>query len=103
MQQCGLSNIMLKFNGSEPIIGREGRWDAYGIQNGSDVSFCFDGIASSRYEGSDLCFMLERTGTKSQVFYYRSTTKKLADFDGHAFSLPSLESGKWKATLQELL
>lgn len=104
VQQCGLSSMMLICGSSEPTIGRYKRWYADGIQNGSDVSFCFDDLASSNYEGSDLCFKLERTGTGGiQEFYYRSTTKKLADFDGHAFSLPSLESEKWKTTFEELL
>ena len=101
--QCGLSSMILVSAGSEAIVGKYGRWYAYGIQNGSDVSFCFDDLASSRYEGSDLCFKLERTGSKREEFYYRSTKKTLDEFDGHAFSLPSLESGKWKATFAELL
>lgn len=103
VKQGGLSSMLLNCGSSEPIIAKWGRWNAYGIQNGSDVSFCFTDLASSTYEGSDLCFELERTGTKSQVFYYRSTTKTLDEFDGHAFSLPSLDSGKWKATFAELL
>lgn len=103
VHQGGLSSMRLYCGSSEPKITKYGRWYAYGIQNGSDVSFCFNDIASSNYTGSDLCFRLQRTGTKSQEFYYRSTTKKLADFDGHAFSLPSLESEKWKATFEELL
>ena len=102
LTQCGLSDMILICDNSDPIITKSKRWYAYGIQNGSDVSFCFMNLASASYEGLDLCFELERGGTKSEVFYYRLTTKKLADFDGHAFSLPSLESGKWKATFEEL-
>lgn len=103
VNQGGLSSMMLYCGSSEPKITKYGRWYASGIQNGSDVSFCFQDMASSTYEGSDLCFQLERSGTKSQTYYYRLTTKKLANFDGHAFSLPSLESGKWKTTFEALL
>ena len=102
--QCGVNAMRLISGGAIPSIGKYGVYEASGVQNGSDVSFCFKELSiRCEYEGSDLCYELKRKGTKYKTYYYSTTTKKFDDFDGHAFSLPSLESEKWKATFEDLL
>jgi len=96
VDQGSLENIYIRSTGETGLIARNSDYTAFGVQNGADVSFYFLDLAGSDYTGSEIYYKL-RNQSASLKLYYKSTTKKFDDFNGHAFLLPALDSGKWSS------
>ena len=101
VNQCSLTNIYIRTIYETGMIARNSDYTAIGVQNGADVSFYFLNLAGSAYSGSEIYYKLRNQSAASKL-YYKSTTKTFDDFNGHAFLLPALDSGKWSSNTNDL-